>query len=249
MQQNGRGTVIVTGGARGIGAAVVTLCAQAGHDVLFSYARNRERAEAVVAACAPFGSKVAAIEADARDAAACEALVERATALSDIVGLVNNAGVTSRIGSFLDVDVPTLRDVLDVNVLGTMLMCQSVIRYWTRRGSPGAIVNVSSIAATLGAPGEYIHYAGSKAAVEGFTVGLAKEFADRGIRANVVSPGTTRTEIHALSGEPGRADRVAPRIPMKRAGEPQEIAEAIVWLLSSKASYVTGAVLRVSGGL
>lgn len=185
MYQPGRGTVIVTGGARGIGAAVVTLCARAGHDVLFSYATNRERAEAVVAACATFGTRVTAIEADVRDAAACEMLLERATALSEIVGLVNNAGVTSRIGSFLDVDVPTLRDVLDVNVLGTMMMCQSVTRYWIRRSAPGAIVNVSSIAATLGAPGEYIHYAGSKAAVEGFTVGLAKEFADRGIRANV----------------------------------------------------------------
>ena len=210
MQQNGRGTVIVTGGARGIGAAVVTLCAQAGHDVLFSYARNRERAEAVVAACAPFGSKVAAIEADARDAAACEALVERATALSDIVGLVNNAGVTSRIGSFLDVDVPTLRDVLDVNVLGTMLMCQSVIRYWTRRGSPGAIVNVSSIAATLGAPGEYIHYAGSKAAVEGFTVGLANPRALRGAGPRRSGRPENSDEAGGRAAGNRRGDRVAP---------------------------------------
>lgn len=249
MSKETRGTVIVTGGGRGIGAEVVQLCAQAGHDVLFTYASKPHRAQEVVDRCAPFGVKVVAVQADVRDPMLATAVVEQAERLSSVIGLVNNAGITSRIGSFLDVDIDTMRDVLDVNVLGTMVMCQAVVRHWVGRGSGGSIVNVSSIAATLGSPGEYIHYAGSKAAVEGFTIGLAKEFADQGIRANVVSPGTTDTEIHALSGEPGRAERVAPKIPMKRAGDPREIAEAIAWMLSDRASYVTGTVLRVAGGL
>ncbi|MCM3563390.1 SDR family NAD(P)-dependent oxidoreductase [Hydrogenophaga intermedia] len=249
MSKEKPGTVIVTGGGRGIGAEVVQLFAQAGHNVLFTYASKPHRAQEVVDRCAPFGVKVVAVQADVRDPMLATAVVEQAQRLSAVIGLVNNAGITSRIGSFLDVDIETMRDVLDVNVLGTMVMCQAVVRDWVARGASGSIVNVSSIAATLGSPGEYIHYAGSKAAVEGFTIGLAKEFADRGIRANVVSPGTTDTEIHALSGEPGRAERVAPKIPMRRAGDPREIAEAIAWMLSDKASYVTGAVLRVAGGL
>lgn len=243
------GTVIVTGGARGIGAEVVKLCAQAGYDVLFTFVNSFERAEEVVVQCAPFGTTVRGVHADVRDPIVRSAVWEQAADISKVVGLVNNAGITSKIGSFLDVDVETMQKVFDVNVLGTMLMCQTVIRHWKDENRGGAIVNVSSIAATLGSPGEYIHYAGSKAAVEGFTIGLAKEFAGLSIRANVVSPGTTNTEIHAMSGEPGRAARVAPKIPMGRAGEAVEIAEAIVWLLSSKSSYVTGTVLRVSGGL
>jgi len=243
------GTVVVTGGARGIGAETVKLCAQAGHDVFFTYAARPDRAEQVIAECQPYGVTVKAMQADVRDPLLSKAVIETAAEISPVVGLVNNAGITSNIGSFLDVDIDAMRDVLDVNVMGTMLICQAAVRHWVSSDAGGAIVNVSSIAATLGAPGEYIHYAGSKAAVEGFTIGLAKEFADRSIRANVVSPGTTLTEIHALSGEPGRADRVAPRIPMKRAGDAVEIAEAIVWLLSKRASYVTGSVLRVAGGL
>jgi NAD(P)-dependent dehydrogenase (short-subunit alcohol dehydrogenase family) len=243
------GTVIVTGGSRGIGAQTVKLCAQTGLDVLFTYTARPDRAQEVVDTCQALGVKGKALQADARDPATCLAVLDAAASMSPVVGLVNNAGITSTIGSFLDVDTESMRAVMDVNVMGTMYMCQAVVRHWVQTKSAGAIVNVSSIAATLGAPGEYIHYAGSKAAVEGFTIGLAKEFADRGIRANVVSPGTSRTEIHTLSGEPGRADRVAPKIPMKRAGDAAEIAEAIVWLLSRRASYVTGAVLRVAGGL
>jgi NAD(P)-dependent dehydrogenase (short-subunit alcohol dehydrogenase family) len=246
---NRLGTVIVTGGSRGIGAEVVKLCAQAGHDVLFTFVNSTDRANQVIAECEQFGTKVRGIHADVRDPMVGAAVLEQAAALSSVVGLVNNAGITSKIGSFLDVDLETMQKVFDINVLGTMVMCQTVVRHWQKEHSPGSIVNVSSIAATLGSPGEYIHYAGSKAAVEGFTIGLAKEFAAQGIRANVVSPGTTNTEIHAASGEPGRAARVAPKIPMGRAGEAEEIAEAIVWLLSNKASYVTGTVLRVSGGL
>lgn len=249
MRQESKGVVIVTGGGRGIGAEVVKLSAADGYDVLFTYASRPDRAAELVQQCAQFSVELKAVQADVRDPMLSAAIVEQATSMGEVVGLVNNAGITSKIGSFLNVDYDTMKEVMDVNVLGTMVMCQAMVRHWKVRGRQGSVVNVSSIAATLGSPGEYIHYAGSKAAVEGFTIGLAKEFADAGIRANVVSPGTTKTEIHALSGEPGRADRVAPKIPMRRAGEPGEIAEAIVWLLSPKASYVTGTVLRVSGGL
>jgi NAD(P)-dependent dehydrogenase (short-subunit alcohol dehydrogenase family) len=149
-----------------------------------------------------------------------------------------------------DAGDPAFADkVLEVNVLGLMLLTQQVVRRWREAGRGGSIVNVSSIAATLGAPGEYVHYAASKAAVEAFTVGLAKELAEYGIRVNAVSPGTTLTGIHAAAGEPGRPQRVAARIPMRRPGEAQEMAEAILWLLSSHASYATGTVLKVAGGL
>lgn len=166
---------------------------------------------------------------------------------------MNNAGVTGPIGSFRDLDYAVLRRVLDVNVVGTMLCAQEAIRRWERRGiasvPKGAIVNISSIAATLGAPNEYIHYAASKGAVESFTIGLAKELAPSGIRVNAVSPGTVFTDIHASAGEPNRPARVVSRVPMGRIGEPDEIANAVLWLLSEEASYVTGSNLRVSGGL
>jgi NAD(P)-dependent dehydrogenase (short-subunit alcohol dehydrogenase family) len=134
-------------------------------------------------------------------------------------------------------------------VLGTLLCAREAIRRWEQRGTAGTMVNVSSIAATLGAPAEYVHYAASKAAVEAFTVGLAKEVAATGIRINAVAPGTTQTEIHAAAGDPGRPARVAARIPLGRVAEPEEIAEAVLWLLSPQASYVTGTILRVTGGL
>lgn len=249
MGSQPRGTIIVTGGARGIGAEVVRLCAQQGHDVLFTYVNHPERAQQVASLGRSFGVKVQALRADVRDLDMSSTVLEHAATLSPVVGLVNNAGITSRLGSFLDVDIDTMRRVIDVNVLGTMAMCQAAVRHWMQRRAIGSIVNVSSIAATSGSPGEYIHYAASKAAVDGFTIGLAREFANQGIRANVVSPGTTDTEIHAGSGEAGRAARVAALIPMRRPGQPREVAEAIVWMLSAQSSYVTGSVLRVSGGL
>lgn len=240
---------MVTGGSRGIGAEVVKLCAQAGYDVCFTYQSRKDRADEVIAQCAPFGRQVVALQADVQDLQRSEWVLSQARQISEVVGLVNNVGITSKIGSFLDVDIDTMRRVLETNVLGLMVMCQTFVRHWTTAGLPGNIVNVSSMAAVFGSPGEYIHYAGSKAAVDSFTIGLAKEFARRSVRANVVSPGTTDTEIHTLSGEPARAARVAPNIPMARPGQAQEVAEAVAWLLSAKASYVTGTVLRVAGGL
>jgi NAD(P)-dependent dehydrogenase (short-subunit alcohol dehydrogenase family) len=244
------GTVLVTGGSRGIGAATVRAAAGAGHDICFTYASRHEAANRIVEEVQALGRKAICIQADAGDAlAAARILGAIPDAFFPIVGLVNNAGITGPLGPFLEATTETMQSVLAVNVMGTMLLSQAVARHWRERSQPGSIVNVSSIAATLGAPGEYVHYAASKAAVEGFTIGLAKEMAGHGIRVNAVSPGTALTEIHAAAGEPGRPQRVAARIPMQRPGHPEEIAEAILWLLSKRASYVTGTVLRVAGGL
>jgi NAD(P)-dependent dehydrogenase (short-subunit alcohol dehydrogenase family) len=150
---------------------------------------------------------------------------------------------------FQNTEIATLRRVLDVNVFGTMLCAQTAIQRWKQQGTVGRMVNISSVAATLGAAGEYVHYAATKAAVEAFTIGLAKEVAASGIRINCVSPGTVYTDIHAAAGEPDRPKRVVSRIPMARIGETDEIANAVLWLLSDEASYVTGTILRVSGGL
>lgn len=168
-----------------------------------------------------------------------------------ITGLVNNAGVTVHVGDLADTPVDAIRRVVDVNLMGTILCSRQAARLMsTRRGARGgAIVNVSSAAASVGAPHEYVHYAAAKAGVEALTVGLARELAGEGIRVNAVAPGTVATGIHADAGDPERASRVARRIPMRRVGRADEIAAAIVWLLSAQSSYATGAVVRVAGGL
>jgi NAD(P)-dependent dehydrogenase (short-subunit alcohol dehydrogenase family) len=193
---------------------------------------------------------VVAVRADVADPASVAELFDAAeAAFGPVTALVNNAGVTGRLGRFAAAPVSTLRRVLDVNVLGAMLCAQEALRRWEERGTQGRIVNVSSRAATLGSPGEYVHYAATKAAVETFTLGLAKEVAAQGIRVNCVAPGTIRTDIHAAAGDATRPERVAARVPMGRPGEPEEIAAAVLWLLSDEASYVTGAVLQAGGGL
>ena len=245
-----RGTVLVTGGSRGIGAEIVRLVAAAGHDVCFTYSTRADAAQAVAADVRAAGRQVAFMPADVGNAASAQQVLSRIPAdLPPLVGLVNNAGITGPLGAFKDVSVDTMRSVLDVNVLGTMLFCQAVVRHWQAHSRPGCIVNISSIAAVTGSPGEYVHYAASKAAVEAFTVGLARELGASGIRVNCVSPGTALTGIHAAAGEPDRPQRVAERIPMRRPAEAREIAEAVAWLLSDRASYVTGSVLKVAGGL
>ena len=245
-----QGCVLVTGGSRGIGAQTVLLLAEAGHDVCFTYLSQADAADAVVRQVQKLGRQAWAVQADAGDVVAAQELLQRLAAQAPpLVALVNNAGITGPLGSFVATELQTIRRVFDTNVIGAMALTQLVVRDWLARGTSGAVVNVSSIAATLGAAGEYVHYAASKAALEAFTVGLGKELAGRGIRVNCVSPGTSLTDIHAAAGDPDRPARVAARIPMGRAGEPREIAEAIAWLVSPKASYVTGAVLRVSGGL
>nr|WP_145552729.1 SDR family oxidoreductase [Variovorax boronicumulans] len=247
---NETGTVLITGGSRGIGAATARLAAASGHAVCITYTTQPAAAQALVAQIRAAGGQADCLQADVGDPDVAESLLDRLPpTLPPLRGLVNNAGITGPLGSFAQSTRATLQQVLDVNVLGTMLLTQQAVRRWCAAGQGGVVVNVSSIAATLGAPGEYVHYAASKAAVEAFTVGLAKELAEEGIRVNAVSPGTTLTDIHATAGEPGRPQRVAARIPMRRPGEAPEIAEAIVWLLSAKASYVTGSVLKVAGGL
>lgn len=245
-----RSTVLVTGGSRGIGAAIVRMAAREGFDVAFTYASRHDAAAALVAEVEAGGGLAIASRADAADVAALTALVDGLPAgFGPWCALVNNAGITGRLGAFLEASEASMRRILEVNVLGTLLASQLAARRWSERSVRGSIVNISSIAATLGAPGEYVDYAASKAAVETFTVGLARELAATGIRVNAVSPGTTLTDIHATAGDPGRPERVAARIPMGRPATPEEIAEAVLWLLSSRASYVTGSILKVAGGL
>lgn len=237
---------VVTGGSRGIGAATVRQLAAAGHDVAFCYRRDEAAAQTVLRDVHAAGRRGVAIRADTTDPDQVVRLFDAATELGEPTGLVNNAGVTSPIGPFVDLAVTDLRRVIDVNLVGYTLCAQQAAR---RLRPGGAIVNVSSAAATLGSPGEYVHYAAVKAATDTLTVGLAKELGPRGIRVNAVSPGIVDTEIHSISGVPDRARRAGDRIPLGRAGQADEVAAAIVWLLGDGASYTTGAVLRVAGGI
>ena len=240
---------IITGGGRGIGAATAAYLARTGHDLVVNYRRDRAAAEAVAAAAT--GVRAVAVRADVADPSDVDRLFAAAAELGPVTGLVNSAGLTAHIGDLADTPVATIRTVLDVNLLGTVLCARKAAQVMsTRRGGPGgAIVNVSSAAATLGSAHEYVHYAAAKAAVDALTVGLGKELAGDGIRVNAVSPGIVRTTIHADAGFADRPDALAGRVPLGRAGEPDEIAPAIGWLLGPESGYVTGAVLRVAGGL
>lgn len=245
------GTLIITGSGRGIGAATALLAAQKGYAVCVNYTNRPERAEEVIATIRKDGGKAIAAQVDVCDEAAVKAMFETATnELGPLVGLVNNAGITGKLGRFADLEMDNLRRLLEVNILGTMLCCREAIRHLSTAsgGNGGAIVNISSRAAQHGSPGEFVHYAASKAAIESFTFGLANEVAAEGIRVNCVSPGLIETEIHAEAGDAGRTQRLANRIAAQRAGRPEEVAAAILWLLSEEASYCNGTILAVSGG-
>ncbi|MFE1754389.1 SDR family NAD(P)-dependent oxidoreductase [Streptomyces anandii] len=239
---------VVTGGGRGIGAAICRRLAHDGHDVVVGYVNDTAAAEAVADEVLEAGARGVTVRLDT----SVEADVERlfATAeerLGPVTGLVNNAGVSGPLGRLADTDTADLRRVVEVNLLGTLLCSRRAAQLMAPRRS-GVIVNVSSAAATLGSPGDFVHYAATKAAVDTLTVGLAKELGPDGIRVNAVAPGMIDTEMHAEMGDPGRARRAAATIPLRRAGTAEEIAAAVAWLMSPEASYTTGAVLRVSGG-
>jgi NAD(P)-dependent dehydrogenase (short-subunit alcohol dehydrogenase family) len=242
---------VVTGGSRGIGAATVLALAREGHDVVFSFRSDTESAENVRKAATESGTRCVAVQGDVTVQADVERLFGAAAEIGTVTGLVNNAGLTAHLGDLADTPVDVIRNVIDVNLVGVVLCARQAIRAMsTRRGGQGgAIVNISSGAATLGSPHEYVHYAAAKAGVDALTMGLANEVADDGIRVNAVAPGIVNTDIHAAAGDPGRAERLVSRIPMGRPGEPQEIATAIVWLLSPESAYASGAVLRVAGGV
>ncbi|MGW5786867.1 SDR family NAD(P)-dependent oxidoreductase [Streptomyces sp. NPDC003757] len=243
-----RPITVVTGGSRGIGAATCLRLAEEGHDVAVGYAADAAAAERVVAAVREAGGRGVAVRADTSVEADVERLFDTVEErLGPVTGLVNNAAVTGPLGRLADSDTADLRRVLDVNLLGVLLCSRRAARLMTPRRS-GVIVNVSSGAATLGSPGEYVHYAASKAGVDALTLGLAKELGPDGIRVNAVAPGVIDTEMHAAAGDAGRAARMGAAVPMGRAGRAEEIAAAIAWLMSSDASYTTGTVLRVAGG-
>ncbi len=244
--------LLVTGGSRGIGAAIARKAARAGYDVAITYVSDAAAAEAVIADVRAAGRRGLAVQVDMADEAGlARAFAAIDTGLGRITAFVNNAGLTGR-SSRLDVaDPAVIRRCIDVNVTGAIIAAQEAVkRLSTRHGGPGGpIVNISSVAATLGSPGEYVWYAASKGAIDTLTVGMAKELAAEGIRVNAVSPGMIATEIHEKStGDAGRVERMRPLIPMQRIGEAEEIADAVLYLLSDAASYVTGANLKVSGG-
>ncbi len=246
-----RPLTVVTGGGRGIGAATAVHLARAGHDVVVGYLGDDAAAEQVVAAVRAAGGRGRAVRGDVADASDVDRLFAEAAQLGVVTGLVNNAGLTAHLGDLADTPVEVVRRVLDVNLLGAVLCARRAAQLMStaRGGAGGAVVNVSSAAATLGSAHEYVHYAAAKAGVEALTVGLAKELADQGVRVNAVAPGLVRTGIHAAAGDPDRLERVLPRIPMGRVGEPDEVAPAIAWLLGPASAYVTGASIRVAGGL
>ena len=246
-----RPVTVVTGGGRGIGAATALHLARAGHDVVISYRSDALSAAGVVEAITAAGGRAVAVSCDVRDQGDVEALFAAGAELGAVTGLVNNAGLTAHLGDLADTPLDVVREVVEVNLVGALLCARRAAQIMStaRGGTGGAVVNVSSAAATLGSAHEYVHYAAAKAGVEAMTVGLAKELADQGVRVNAVAPGMVDTRIHADAGQPDRIARVAARVPMGRAGQPDEIASAIAWLLGPQAGYVTGAVLRVAGGL
>jgi NAD(P)-dependent dehydrogenase (short-subunit alcohol dehydrogenase family) len=244
-------TLLVTGGSRGIGAAIARHAAAAGYDVALTYASERAAADAVVAEVEALGRRALAIQADVADEAAVVRAFEAVDAAFGPPGaVVLNAGVTGRFTRVDELDAATLERVLAVNVAGAFYCAREAVRRMSsaRGGAGGAIVIISSAAARLGSPGEYVHYAASKGAVDTLTTGLAKEVAREAIRVNGVRPGFIDTEIHARAGRPDRAAQIAPLIPMGRVGTADEVAEAVLWLVSPAASYLSGAILDVSGG-
>lgn len=244
-------TILITGGSRGIGAATVRLAARAGYRIAFSYLHNEGAARALVEEINDLGGQAEAIPADvAQEADVLRLFAQVDARLGPIDALVNNAGIVALQSRLDSMSGERLNRVFATNITGSFLCAREAVKRMSTRhgGRGGAIVNLSSRASRIGSPNTYVDYAASKAAIDTLTLGLAKEVADEGIRVNAVSPGIIRTDIHASGGDPDRAERVRDSIPMKRVGEADEVAKAILWLLSDDASYTTGAILDVAGG-
>jgi NAD(P)-dependent dehydrogenase (short-subunit alcohol dehydrogenase family) len=251
MQAENRKVAIVTGGSRGIGAAIAKLLGSNGYSVAITYASDQTAAKNVLDHLTGIGSRAAGIQADVSQEADVLRIFEIAQReLGPIRALVNNAAITGGKARVDEIDAAKLTQMLAVNVAGTLLCSREAVRRMSTRrgGSGGAIVNISSLAARTGSAGEWVHYAASKGAVNTFTIGLAREVANEGIRVNAVAPGLVDTELHAANGEPGRIARLNPTTPMQRAGTPEEIGQGVLWLLSDAASYVTGTILEIGGG-
>jgi len=243
--------LLITGGGRGIGAATALLAASRGYAVAVNYAANSLAADEVVRTIRDGGGNAMAVQADVGDEAQVIAMFQKVDArFGRLTALVNNAGVVDQMARVDEMSVARLERMFRINVIGSFVCAREAVRRMSTRygGSGGAIVNISSGAARLGSPGQYVDYAASKGAIDTFTIGLAKEVAEEGIRVNAVRPGLIDTEIHASGGLPDRAFELAPTVPMKRTGTAEEIAGAILWLLSPEASYTTTALLDVTGG-
>ncbi|MBY8084341.1 glucose 1-dehydrogenase [Vibrio fluvialis] len=238
--------VIVTGGSRGIGAATSKLLAKQGYAVCVNYRANQASADQVVRAITDMGGRAFAMQANVANEQEVEALFAATEQRFGVVThLVNNAGILDKQSRLADMSLERFNHVMNTNVTSCFLCCREALK---QMPSGGAIVNVSSAASRSGAPFEYVDYAASKGAMDSLTKGLSLEVAEQGIRVNAVRPGFIYTEMHADGGEPGRVDRLAPNIPLKRGGTPEEVANAIAWLLSEEASYVTGSFIDLAGG-
>lgn len=240
----------MTGGTRGIGAATALRLAVAGHDLVLGYARDEVAAEATRRAVEAAGARCALVRADLGRDEGVDELFARVLDEGRPTGVVSNAGATLHVGPLAETPPEVVRRTVELNLTGALLVARAAVRAMGRSygGAGGVLVNISSGAATLGSAGEYVQYAAAKAGVDTLTVGLAQEVADDGVRVVGVAPGMVRTRIHEDAGDAGRLERLADRVPLGRPGEPEEVAEAVAWLISDAASYVTGTTLRVAGG-
>lgn len=241
---------IVTGGSRGIGRATALAAAARGYKVVVGYASNKAAADEVVAKIGTSNGKAIAVKCDVGSEADILHLYKQADAFGPLGVLVNNAGVVDMTSRVDEMSAERLHRMMNINIVGSILCAREAVKRLSTKhgGKGGVIVNLSSVAATLGSPAQYVDYAASKGAIDTFTLGLAREIASEGVRVVAVRPGLIDTEIHASGGEPDRAHRLAHNVPMKRVGTADEIADAIVWLMSNEASYVTGTIIDVSGG-
>jgi NAD(P)-dependent dehydrogenase (short-subunit alcohol dehydrogenase family) len=244
-------TIIITGASRGIGAATAILAAREGYVVIVNYLKSQKAAESIVTQIRNSDGVAMAIQADISNQQDVENLFIRTKQqFGKIDVLINNAGILEKQMSFEQMNIERIKEVFNTNTFGQFICSKEAIKYMAKSkgGQGGVIINVSSLAAITGAPNEYIDYAASKGAIDSFTIGLSKEIANEGIRVNAVRPAFIHTDIHSAGGEPGRIDRIKNAIPLKRGGKPEEVAEAILWLASDKASYCTGTFIDINGG-